>query len=260
MNNIYFLVTLAFAFLFVSCNDDNGSSSQTATLQVRLIDGPGDYDAVNVDIQEIRVNYSGGDEGWQTLDMQNPGVYDLLELTNGASLLLADEELPAGTIQQIRLVLGENNTLVIDDEEVELTTPSAQQSGLKLNIDAELIGGITYELLLDFLVEESIVMAGNSGMYILKPVMRATAVAESGAISGTVTPFDFQVLVSADGVTESSTYVDETSGGFLLSGLAPGDYTVTIEPDADSGYETIVRNNVSVSIGEVTQLGDIAID
>ena len=42
-----------------------------------------------------------------------------------------------------------------------LTTPSAQHSGLKLNVHAELTEGITYKILLDFDAVRSVVKTGS---------------------------------------------------------------------------------------------------
>ena len=147
-------ILMAFAVLFVaaSCSDDdnNGSevpSSDMAKVTVKLVDAPGDYEKVNVDIQDVMINRTDDEEGgWETIGEINAGVYDLLELTGGASVVLADNEIPAGEVEQIRLVLGDNNTVVIDGEEFPLKTPSAQQSGLKIKLEeTELEGGYTYE-------------------------------------------------------------------------------------------------------------------
>ena len=255
---------LLFALAFIAC-DSNDTNDGSARFQARLMDGPGDYEEVNIDIEGVSINYSNDDnDGWQELDIIEPGIYNLLELTNGVDVLLVDEELPTGTIEQIRLHLGNDNTLVLENgESVDLMTPSAQQSGLKLNINADLIDGITYVLLLDFDVEQSIVQAGNSGNYILKPTIRAIAEAESGAISGSVSPFDTQILVFAHQGANTdtlSTYVDELTGGFLIQGVPSGDYTVELQPDMDSGYNSYSEDNVSVNTGEVTDVGEIIID
>lgn len=260
---IFYIV--AFAFAFLSCDSDDTNTEGSARFQARLMDGPGDYEEVNIDVEGVSVNYSNDDnDGWQELDIIEPGIYNLLELTNGVDVLLVDEELPTGTIRQIRLHLGDDNTLVMEGgETVVLTTPSAQQSGLKLNVNADLLDGILYTLLLDFDVDKSIVEAGNSGNYILKPTIRAIAEAESGAIEGSVTPFDTQVWVFAHQGANTdtlSTYADELTGGFLLNGVPAGNYTVEVQPDPDSGYSNYTETDVSVSIGEVTNMGEIAID
>lgn len=258
MKNVFKISFLiAFVTLFVACSDDDNSNNQeqTARMSVKLVDAPGDYDAVFIDVQDVVIKYNGSDDE-VAIGQVNAGVYDLLELTGGASVLLVDDEIPAGSISQIRLILGDDNTIVVDGETLPLTTPSAQQSGLKIQINETLEGGIFYEFILDFDVEESIVARGN-GDYNLKPVIRASTVAETGAISGTITPIGGQVLVTAQsGATEISTYVNDT-GAYVLSGVPSGTYTVTLEAEASSNLPVFTVENVVVVQGEVTILEPI---
>lgn len=257
----YLLLIFASFLFFVSCSDDSDGSG-AATLQVNLVDGPGDFEAVLIDIQEFHVNYSNDDNsGWTEFDIINPGVYDLLELTGGVSLPLINEELPAGIIRQIRLVLGENNTIIIDGEESDLRTPSAQQSGLKINVQEKLQENISYELTLDFDVDESIVIAGNSGNINLKPTIRAIPIAQTGAITGTINPSDTQILVTAfqNGVEVANAFAND-NGDFVIAGLDDGQYSLVVEPAADSNYNTVDVDDINVSIGSVTDVDTISIN
>lgn len=257
---------IAFVCLsLIGCND-NDDSSQTARVMVRMTDAPGDYDEVNIDVQDIMMKTSieSGDEGWVSIvsDEFTPGVYNLLDLTGGVSLLLADNLVPAGFVGQIRLVLGEDNTLVKGDEVIELNTPSAQQSGLKLMVNQTLLAGATYEFLLDFDVAKSIVEAGNSGIYNLKPVIRVSTTAVSGVIKGMIDPVleGYQVEVSVPvGDTTIAAFADE-SGAFQLNGVPAGTYTLTLTPDVASGKTPIVVENVVVVNGEVTNVGSVAFE
>lgn len=241
---------------FTSCsNDDDNNQEQSSRIMVSLTDAPGDYDNVYVDVQDVVVKYSDSEEE-VSLGQINAGIYDLLELTGGVSVLLADEEIPSGNITQMRLILGSENSIVVDGETYPLQTPSAQQSGLKLNINQTLEPGILYEFVLDFDVEESIVVQGN-GSYLLKPVIRASTVAESGSITGTVLPLEIQVLVTAtNGVDTISAYTS-AEGNFVLHGVPEGTYTVTIEPEVASGLEIMIIEDVIVTNGNVTALGTI---
>lgn len=241
---------------FASCNDDDNSTSMegNAKLALRLTDAPGDYEAVFIDVEEVEIKYNGNQEDL-ILGIEG-GIYDLLELTAGVNVLLYDDEVPAGKISQIRLILGEENTIVVDGQSLPLSTPSAQQSGLKIKVKQNLEPGILYDFILDFDVDKSIVAQGNGG-FSLKPVIRAIATAESGAISGNIVPNDVLTMITAsnDNV-EISTYTN-SEGEFLLSGAPDGVYTVTIQPDLALEIPPIVLNNVTVIKGEVTSLGEI---
>ena len=253
-----FQITIFIALALVTLSACNDNEPGTARLVISMTDAPGDYQEVNVDIQSIEVNVSeNGDEaGWITLDNVNAGVYNLLDLTNGIDTVLADEELPAGFISQIRLILGEDNTLKIDDQIEDLKTPSAQQSGLKLQIKSALIAGITYEVLLDFDAARSVVKAGNSGKHNLKPVIRTIVEAQDGAISGIVLPLEATpALFAIQGSdTLASAFTDE-NGAFLLRGLAPGSYRVSISPA--TGYLGQSLENVNVDLGQITDVGTV---
>ena len=241
------------AVALAACSNDE----QSARLEIRLTDAPGDYEAVYVDIQGVEVNSESGEGGWKQLEV-NKGVYNLIEFTNGMDTLLATAILPAGKIQQIRLKLGEDNTVVIHGDIKDLTTPSGQQSGVKLNVHAELLEGITYKLWLDFDAARSVVVETGSGKYILKPVIRTYTEAQSGAIKGVVTPTESLPAVFAiKGVdTVATTYADET-GKFLLQGVPEGTYLVSFDPK--DGFEPFQKTDVSVSTGAVTDLGIVAL-
>ena len=241
------------AVALAACSNDE----QSARLEIRLTDAPGDYEAVYVDIQGVEVNSESGEGGWKQLEV-NKGVYNLIEFTNGMDTLLATAILPAGKIQQIRLKLGEDNTVVIDGDIKDLTTPSGQQSGVKLNVHAELLAGITYKLWLDFDAARSVIVETGSGKYNLKPVIRTYTEAQSGAIKGVVTPAESLPAVFAiTGVdTVATTYADET-GKFLLQGVPEGTYLVSFDPK--DGFDAFQKADVSVSNGAVTDLGTVAL-
>ena len=186
---------LAAFFLLTSCDvsDDGSSNSTNGTLQVYLTDAPGDDEAVWIDIEEVRIHIDDEDEleledeGWIIIS-DDPKRVNLLDLTNGELEVLGETELEEGMYSQIRLILGDDNEIVKNGVTHSLDTPSAQQSGLKLNVHAEIEGGEVYTLLLDFDASRSIVEAGNSGKFLLKPVIRTVAFAETGAIEGYIVP------------------------------------------------------------------------
>lgn len=255
--SIFGLALLFVAFLMVSvmsCSE-NDSAASKARLEVRLTDAPGEYDEVNVDIQDVQVTSQDGEgSGWQSLDVKK-GVYDLKQLTNGIDTLLGSAELPAGKISQLRLILGTNNTLKIKGQSFPLTTPSGQQSGLKVQINQELKEGITYKVLLDFDAALSIVARGN-GAFNLKPVIRSITQALDGAIKGTVHPANSNPSVFAiTGNDTVSTSVDTTSGAFLVKGLQAGSYKVVI--GATTQYQSKEISNVAVVNGQVTDVGTV---
>ena len=171
MKNLLMLFIIA-SLLFVGCSDDDSDNNGTGTIRVGLTDAPGDYEAVLIDLQGLRINLSTDTtEGvWQELSLDTMGQIDLLMFTDGNSIQLTEEEIPAGYLSQMRMILGDNNEIVVDGDTLDLQTPSAQQSGLKFNVKADIVEGNTFSMLIDFDAEKSIVEKGN-GDYLLKPVI-----------------------------------------------------------------------------------------
>ncbi|MGN7720962.1 DUF4382 domain-containing protein [Chitinophaga sp. 22620] len=243
---------------FSSCNKNDGNGSETARLQIALTDDPGDYKEVWIDVKEIRFNISDADDqNWTPLAGVKAGMYNLLDLVNDKDTLLADAEIPSGKLSQIRLVLGDNNYIITNrGEKLMLTTPSAQQSGLKLNIHQPVVGGIINKLTLDFDVAKSIVEAGNSGKYILKPVIRTVLTAVGGNLKGFVLPDSVQTAVIAiqGPDTIASTYT--AAGGYTIRGLEAGTYSLHYIP-TDTLFKKFVKDGVTVSLGQVTTVDTI---
>jgi len=268
-----FLALFITGISFVSCSDDQTTDSDKGSRVIlKLVDAEGDYEQVNVEIIDIQYNSSEEDGGWQSFTPEGgyPIQTDLTELIAGNELLLADEVIPSGWMEQVRLVLSDNNTLKIEgqDELIPLSTPSGQQSGLKIKLNEELDPGFSYTFILDWDVHRSVVKAGNSGQYILKPVIRATAEVNSGSVSGTVVadiiddespetlPLEGVVVdfYSPEDEKITSTSTSET-GEFLVQGLPPGDYFIKIETLEYIPYAPDEPFNVTA--GQVTDLGTI---
>jgi hypothetical protein len=251
MKKLFVILASISLFILSACNSNDGTTS----FVVRLTDSPGDYEAVNIDILSVEVHSDNGD-GWTTLD-SNADVYDLLTLTNGVETVIANDVLPAGRVSQLRLILGNNNSVVVDGETFDLTVPSGSESGLKLQINADLIEGITYSVLLDFDAAKSIVATG-SGKYILKPVVKTITEAQDGAIQGTVLPAAESVAIYAiiEDDTVSTSYAAEGNADFFLGGLADASYKIGIDPGELSDYQEVIIENVTVTIGTVTDVGE----
>jgi hypothetical protein len=250
MKNLIILALLSVTVFVISCSGD----SETAKVQVALIDAPGAYEEVNIEILEVTLNTNADTSGWMSLESASTGIFDVIKLTNGEEAFLGEVELPEGRLSQIRLLLGDNNTLVVDGETEDLNVTSGTQSGLKLNVNADIEAGITYKLVLDFDVSKSIVLAGNSGKYNLKPVIRAHMEAQTGAIAGTVSPVEADAVIYAIADGDSiSTYPDAT-GAFTIRALEAGTYDVLAQVADTTLYQNQTQNDVQVEVGIVTNM------
>lgn len=248
------LLVAATIFGFVRCNKDD-NNKQNARIELRLTDGPADYDAVLIDVQQVEINTEAG---WQTFPVIHPGVYDLLQLNNGLDTLLCNGELPVGNISQIRLILGSNNSIVVNGVSHALQTPSAQQSGLKINIHQTLEAGMVYKIWLDFDAGKSIVEQGNGG-YLLKPVIRGYTELTNGIISGTIQPVvALPVVYALQNNDTLATAIPTATGYFKFCGLPAGNYTLAVVPSVPN-FSPLIIPNVTVTFGLATDLGILTI-
>lgn len=232
-------------------NKDGSSSKDKTNYYVRLTDAPGDFTQVNIDIQSVFVKTNGGKDIKLNV---NPGIYNLLNFQNGVDTLIASGGLEPTTISQIRLILGNQNTVMVDSVLYSLSVPSGSQSGLKLQVHHELQAGVDYHVLLDFVANQSIVKTGN-GKYMLKPVIRTIDSAISGSIKGIINPIGVATTISTtfNGVTYTTNA--DANGYFLLKGLPPGTYDLTITPIAPYSVQQV--NGVIVIKGLNTNTGII---
>ena len=237
---------------FMACEKNDKTSDGTARMQLYLTDDPAQYEKVLIDVQKIEIHSDV--DGWLSFNILKPGVYNLLDFTNGLDTLIADITLPAGKISQMRLILGNNNSVVIDGVSHPLATPSAQQSGLKFNIHQDLQVNGSYRVWIDFDAARSIVVQGN-GNYSLKPVIKTYTELTDGRIKGIVLPLTARPVVYAINNTDTSAAIPNAAGFYLFSGLPEGTYKIWIDGDATAGFNDAVIENVTVRFGVVTDVG-----
>ena len=154
-------------------------------VRVRLTDAPLDLSnvsAVNVTVREVTLKGEEDDEGESerlTLTGGTDMVINLLDYQNGASMLLATGEVPAGTYEKIRfhvvaaeLVRDDDN----DPDTPEIVEPIFNPSG-KVDIPVMFMvsAGSDNEILLDFDAALSVKVNTTGGVhpYILRPVINA---------------------------------------------------------------------------------------
>lgn len=258
------VVLLAWALFMTGCSDSTEpETGGTGWMKISLVDAPGDYDAVNVEV--IRVEVHRGDEddagdggGWQTIGVDTTYV-DLLTLTDGNSAVLADSTLPSGRYTQIRLILGDGNNVVVDSVAFDLEVPSSANTGLKLNHPFTIDAGATYEVTLDFDAHQSVHMTGT-GQYKMKPVIRVIVNQTSGALEGTVAPVEARAMVwTLAGEDTVTAYADTLTGDFRFGMLPEGAYDLNFSATMGTFRDSVVFD-IPVTAGQTTEIGTVTLE
>ncbi len=272
--NIRFLSSLAaVALLLAGCGGGASGTlpsggASTASLSASLVDGPfrtsgGTVTAVNIAIAKVEA--VGSDGGVQTIATFSPAQQiNLLDYQTSA-LSLGTASIPAGTYTQLRFVLdtsnASNTSVVVNGTTYPLSIPSATSagfggssstdngdgtgtSGIKVRVALNAQAGQTYAYVIDFNAAESIVSAGQSGQWLMKPVLVASAQAVNIAISGTVknnagAAVSNAEVVAEQGTTVVNTGVTDANGNFQINALSSG-----------ASYTLVVKNSWTNQAGE----------
>lgn len=278
---LIFLIMLS-VLLIMNCDTDESVSpvdttgGTTGTLKILLTDAPGEFDAVNITFSEVSVHFVGetaedeetdGEDGdgeekppaekagaeWIIVTDEKK-IFNLLDLTDGVTALLGENELETGHYTQIRLVITEAE-VVVDGTPYSLTIPSGT---FKFVSGFDIVAEEPTELIVDFDAARSIHITGKDE-YKIKPTIRIINNAKCGSIIGQVTNFEnLPIAYAIAGIdTVNASYVNENNGKFTLGFLPAGTYTVSITDTLDKEY---TNPDVSVTIGTKTDLGDITLE
>lgn len=253
--------------------EGTGGAAQ-GTMRMSITDAPScGYDAVHITIERVRVHKSAGadeaDAGWSEVVLNPAKRVELLSLSNGVLEPLGQTALPAGKYTQMRLVLASNTTAAplansvtpTGGSETALTTPSGQQSGIKLNIDVDVAAGQVADVAIDFDACKSVVKRGNSGKYNLKPVITVVPILSDAGmrIVGHVDPAiavgTTRVSAQLDGVPVKATAPDAT-GRFVLYPVPVGTYDLVVNA---ADRVTAVMTGVPVTLNAHTTVNSAAL-
>jgi len=238
----------------VACaGSDSGTTGQ---LTVRLTDAPGDHiQSATVYISSVYLIGGNDATGTRFTISETPQQYDLMTLQNGVTTALGTATIPVGDYTQMRLVVDwaevelKSPLTFSDGSHIKtLQTPSAQRTGIKVNLSGPLhVAPGQTVLVVDFDVSRNFVFNGPAGApngVLFKPVLHATVMDIAGSIAGTVSPATanhhlFAIVPLAGGLadTVASALADPATGAYVLRYLDPRVSPFTVA-DSAIGYTT----------------------
>ena len=264
-------IILVTVFIFTACEKDNN----TGTLNLSITDAPVDdpnIEGVYLTITEVQYHKSDNNEWFSFEDFEGPAEFNILELTNGESALLGSFELETGTYTQLRFMLdapvqgmsvpsSPGCYLKYNDGSTEpLYVPSGHQTGWKgvgaFTVPSNGDVGVTA----DFDARKSVVEAGVSGMYILKPTIRLIVDNQAGQITGGISniPAGSDIIVYAyeDG-SYTAAEADEPTGesprfpNAVTSSIADDNNSYHLAFLAPMTYDLVVGSSIDGEFQEV---------
>lgn len=254
------------AFAIAACSD--GGDSNTTRLGIRLTDAAGDIDSAIVTVSEIYLQGSNG----RTVLRDADTTLNLVDLANATADMVTGAVVPQGTYEQLRfvitgayIVVDENGTpkryatspdyagiptgAVIDGN---LQTPSFSTSGVKVTLpgDQLVLQSDQKILLVDFDVAQSFgKAAGNSGQWVMSPVIKGADITVSGGLQVNVTKgagasaadlsaWKAQATIQGGSTEELPLTDPENDGTFsaTFGFLLPGSYSVALVQPAGAAF------------------------
>jgi hypothetical protein len=275
MKHLWKIFGLAALVFFYGCDRIESGNGRASFY---LTDGPLEAENVSEVVISISKVEVSGPEGWVLVkEYETPKAINLLELQGGETFFLDETELASGQYNQVRFGLStpeENDDpahyIKFNDESTEeITVPSGTQTGYKIVGGFSIPDGGVTSVIIDFDVRKSVVKAGNSGKYILKPTLRLIEDSNVGSIKGTVSgEYDGSLVVYAynsgeynenetepnsDGVVfanaVTSSNVDADSN-YNLAFLASGSYDIIVASfDSEGNFQEVVSEESGVELG-----------
>jgi hypothetical protein len=247
---------LLFFGLLLGCGDS--SSDNKALVNVLLIDAPGDFDEVWVEVLGVELLPAGsrGLENGEWVFLPYTPADKLVRLTDlvgSQRLLLGRKEVPAGVVSQVKLLLGDTHFFRKNGQQFPLQLANNFESLLTVNLQANAAAGFALDIYIDFDVASSI-KPGGSGAFVLTPTLRAFTLDRTSEIRGIVQPSTARPYVYAIHEADTFATLTSSSGEFRLRGLPPTPYRVLIQPRTshlDSALNVISRADSVINLGTI---------
>lgn len=283
-------LTLAAALAFSVAACDTGTETRTGTVSILLTDAPGEVVEAWVTITDIYLQGQVGEEDPQPgrvyLLEDADETHELLSLANTVEELVSGVEVPVGHYGQLRMVITGGCIRTADDAVYAsspdyelcgertgtLKMPSYAQSGAKVVLHGLQVTAGEQAIVLDFDVSQSFGrLAGQSGMWVMTPVIHATRLESVATIlttlsAGAVTLPDgyaldqfSATLTPTEGDTSRVTFraaggefranfrfLVPEQGPFQVRLNAPDGLTVTVAPESPQSVSPAAGESVDI--------------
>lgn len=275
--------------IFFACSKNNSSGSNPnipagkSQVAIYMMDDPIQFTKVLIDIRQVVVeidtavkqsdadhddqwddNYCGWHHSaqdksviWDTLSI-TPGVYDLLQLRNGADTLLASGQFPSGKILKVKITLGADNTIYTDSVthyplEVFGPNPYFTINVSRTNVAA--VSSNDFKLWLDFNLSRSIFFW--SGEFLLKPYVTVFNDVVAAKIQGQVLPGLASPLITAYNAKDTLYAIPNWDGKYLFRGVPAGTYSIHFK--GWGGYQDTTINNIVVDSMQLVKVPTVTL-
>lgn len=253
--SISIVIRLVFLCLLISsCNKD---SVTTSFVNFYLTDLPSPCKEINIDIQSIELHPMGPyNKVDAKINKQNPGIYNILNYSNGKDTLLYSFETAVGVIKYCTIKFGDNNSIKIGDKVYPLILGPGLSKGLEVPINQLLEADKTRNIWIDFKASRCVQYVNDT--FYLVPSIRVFNEDTGGTLVGVALPEEAKPFVIAYNDKDTLYTIAGAGGRFMIRAVPPGTYNVKFIPQ--NGKLERELKNFEVTDTIITDIGTIGLN
>ena len=297
MKNLKYILISFIVAINVSCSTtDSNLDTNAGSISIKLTDAPMPYDQfmeASITIDKVEIGLASDPNSFVVI-MNETKTFNILNMVNGITEVLATATIPEGDYDTVRLYISSTKMQMNSGETFTYETNSSNMSGgmmgggmsfndgtgsIDITLDhlVNVQMGSDNEFLMDVDIDHSFMLEGvsfsgmGSGMgngmmsmsgFTFNPTMRFVNLAETGTISGFVHMgtdglADVNISLMQNGEVYTSTHTDAT-GHYQMIGIPAGIYTIIAEADGYTMNST--GNDSNMGNMQMTAQDEMTVD
>lgn len=158
--------SLIILLLGCSVNNVNDISDQSI-ISVSLKAKSGELNEVFIEVKDVQLKLASNlsaPGNWVSLNTTNQGVYNFYDLQENSKLLLVENvSLKSDYLQELKLVLGDENSIIINSQFFDFNISENGLLEAKNSIGLQLLPGKIYDIIIEFDIDESVIFNQQDG-------------------------------------------------------------------------------------------------
>lgn len=156
------LIVLVLGTFITSCSKEEiNENNDFTSVSVSLTSESALYSQVYLDVKDIQIQVEADEtnpNSWVSLGTDNAGVYDFSDLKKSEELVLVqDLVIPVTHVYRVKLVLGDDNSIVMNNVVYAIDTASNESMN---TVDRALKANMSYEFTIAFELDKSLEIQG----------------------------------------------------------------------------------------------------
>ncbi|WP_431132734.1 DUF4382 domain-containing protein [Psychroserpens mesophilus] len=166
-NSKTLFISLLAVILLTSCTKEEESTPlENSLVNVKLAGTQTQLNRLNLEILDVQLRVLEDEtdpKAWISLNTINTGIHDLTDFTGNQVITLVDfEQVPAEFIYNIKLVLGDENSVVKNNVEYIVDIESEYGNASVNILEKQLVENKLYEFTIELNIDESVNFSSNN--------------------------------------------------------------------------------------------------